>query len=332
MRSATSNTSARLWLITTTPRPRSRRRLISSSTVAVCGDAERGRGLVEQHDLRLAQQRARHRDLLALASGEAAHLRAHARDRDGELLEQLVRPVLHRRLVELARDRAGARADDLLPEEQVGHHVEVVAQRQVLVDGRDPQRDGIAGAADLHRPALEAGSCPRPAAWIPEIDFTSVDLPAPLSPTRATTSPPRTSKSTPSSACTGPEALAHALEREQRSRRSVLIGSVASGPHSGPLPCSAIGFPPSVHALLNLPLQRSAAFTSPPSTTVLTLRLEDRDRRQDHRRHLLLAVVDLLVDQVRRARRRPSRARLRSAPRRRPPACSPSRRSCTARR
>ena len=105
MRSATSNTSARLWLITTTPRPRSRRRLISSSTCAVCGDAERGRRLVEQHHLRLAEQRARDRDLLALAAGEAAHLGAHARDRDRELLEQLVRPVLHRRLVELARDR-----------------------------------------------------------------------------------------------------------------------------------------------------------------------------------------------------------------------------------
>ena len=103
-------------------------------------DAERGRGLVEQHDLRLAQQRSRDRDLLALAAGEAANLRAHARDRDGELLEQLVRPVLHRRLVELVRDRAHARADDLLSEKQVGNDVEVVAQREVLVDGRDTER------------------------------------------------------------------------------------------------------------------------------------------------------------------------------------------------
>jgi hypothetical protein len=34
--------------------------------------------------------------------------------------------------------------------------------------------------------------------------FTSVDLPAPLSPTSATTSPALTSKSTPPSACTAP--------------------------------------------------------------------------------------------------------------------------------
>src|SRR6185312_6574479 len=37
IRSQTSKTSARLWLITTTPRLRSRRRLISASTCLVCG-------------------------------------------------------------------------------------------------------------------------------------------------------------------------------------------------------------------------------------------------------------------------------------------------------
>src|SRR5947207_8949933 len=42
---------------------------------------------------------------------------------------------------------------------------------------------------------------------MPEMIFTSVDLPAPLSPTRPTTSASRTSKSTRSSACTGPNAL-----------------------------------------------------------------------------------------------------------------------------
>src|SRR5690242_12532412 len=46
---------------------------------------------------------------------------------------------------------------------------------------------------------------------IPEIDFTSVDLPAPLSPTSATTSAARTSKSTPCSACTGPKCFETSL-------------------------------------------------------------------------------------------------------------------------
>src|SRR5262245_16250648 len=43
--------------------------------------------------------------------------------------------------------------------------------------------------------------------WIPAIVFTRVDLPAPLSPTSATTSPSRTSKSTRSRAWTGPNLL-----------------------------------------------------------------------------------------------------------------------------
>src|SRR5216117_3428717 len=43
--------------------------------------------------------------------------------------------------------------------------------------------------------------------WMPAIDLISVDLPAPLSPTRAITSPSRTAKSTSFSACTEPNAL-----------------------------------------------------------------------------------------------------------------------------
>src|SRR3954463_6393099 len=42
---------------------------------------------------------------------------------------------------------------------------------------------------------------------MPATLLTSVDLPAPLSPTRAMTSPDRTSKSTPRRACTAPNRL-----------------------------------------------------------------------------------------------------------------------------
>src|SRR6266508_5515966 len=48
---------------------------------------------------------------------------------------------------------------------------------------------------------------PLSAGFTPSIAFTRVDLPAPLSPTRATTSPALTSKSTSDSACTGPKLL-----------------------------------------------------------------------------------------------------------------------------
>src|SRR4051794_22413106 len=48
---------------------------------------------------------------------------------------------------------------------------------------------------------------PLSAEWMPAIVFTIVDLPAPLSPTRPTTSPALTAKSTRSNAWTGPNAL-----------------------------------------------------------------------------------------------------------------------------
>ena len=145
MRSATSKTSARLWLITTTPRSRSRRRRIRSRTCSGLRHAERRGRLVEQHDLRLAEQRAGDRDLLALAAGERPDLAAQAGDRHRQVGEQLAGLVLHLRLVELARDRARAGRDLLAAEEEVGDDVEVVAEREVLVDGGDPQFGRVLG-------------------------------------------------------------------------------------------------------------------------------------------------------------------------------------------
>ena len=120
------------------------------------GDAERRRRLVEQHDLGLAEQRAGDRDLLALAAGERADLAAQAGDRHRQVGEQLARPVLHPRLVELARDRAGPGRDLLAPEEEVGDDVEVVAEGEVLVDGRDPQVGRVLRFGDRDLLAVEA--------------------------------------------------------------------------------------------------------------------------------------------------------------------------------
>src|SRR5438270_3327190 len=50
-------------------------------------------------------------------------------------------------------------------------------------------------------------ACPLSQPWMPAMHLMSVDLPAPLSPTRAITSPARTSKSTSASACTEPKDL-----------------------------------------------------------------------------------------------------------------------------
>jgi hypothetical protein len=54
------------------------------------GDAQCRGGLVEQHHLRLAEQRPGDGDLLALPSREVPDLAADVRDGDCELLEQLV--------------------------------------------------------------------------------------------------------------------------------------------------------------------------------------------------------------------------------------------------
>ena len=92
MRSATSKTSTMLWLIRTTPSPRSRRRQNQVEHLPRLRDAERGGRLVEHHDLRIAEQRARDRDRLALPARQRADLGAHAAQRrDRQRVEQLDR-------------------------------------------------------------------------------------------------------------------------------------------------------------------------------------------------------------------------------------------------
>src|SRR6185312_700987 len=62
---------------------------------------------------------------------------------------------------------------------------------------------------------------------MPAIVFTIVDLPAPLSPTRPTTSPERTAKSTRSNAWTGPNRLL----TPSNSRRGVPTAMSAGDPY-----------------------------------------------------------------------------------------------------
>src|SRR5829696_5494768 len=69
----------------------------------------------------------------------------------------------------------------------------------------------------------------------PVMTLIRVDLPAPLSPIRATTSPRRTSKSTPLRACTAPKDLSIPLTRSS--------GPLRSGPPPDPFSCTVV--PPS---------------------------------------------------------------------------------------
>src|SRR2546429_929902 len=134
---------------------------------------------------------------------------------------------------------------------------------------------------------------PSSVVWMPEIAFTSVDFPAPLSPTRATTSPPRTSKSTPSRACTGP-------------KRLLTPSSARSGPFVLTRAARRRCLPLDARRLA-CACERSLADVGGFRVAVLDddahVVLEHGDGSQDHRRHALLAVVHLLVDESRRHRR-----------------------------
>ena len=92
------------------------------------------------------------------------------------------------------------RCGRLAAEEDVGADVEIVGQRQVLVDRLDADLAGVARSC-AGRPARPCRrSRPRRAGSTPEIALIRVDLPAPLSPASATTSPRCSSKPTPSRA------------------------------------------------------------------------------------------------------------------------------------
>ncbi len=108
-----------------------------------------GRGrLVEDHELGLAEHRAGDGHGLALAAGERGDRDAHARDADGQRGEELAGAALHLDLVE---DAALA---DLPAEVEVADDVDVVAQREVLVDGRDAEILGVVGLVDLYGAAF----------------------------------------------------------------------------------------------------------------------------------------------------------------------------------
>src|SRR3954453_9060410 len=131
---------------------------------------------------------------------------------------------------------------------------------------------------------------------MPDMTLTSVDLPAPLSPTRPTTSPAPTSKSTPSRAWTAPKRL---LTPRSSSSGAVAVavvlmsGTLSSGPRDARVLAGAL-----VLAGAQLPRLPEAVLDD----GVLDVGLDDGDRLEDHRRHVLLAVVGLGRHQARRRR------------------------------
>src|SRR6266487_4542680 len=95
---------------------------------------------------------------------------------------------------------------------------------------------------------------------MPATHLISVDLPAPLSPTSAITSPGRTSKSASARACTGP----NAFETPRSSRIGVSVSATGVLYHGGGAPKSASDRARSyLQYFLNLPLQTWLFFRKP---------------------------------------------------------------------
>ena len=132
MGSATAFTSAILWLIITTPRPRSRTRSMRLSTSAVCATPS---AAVGSSRMMIFGSTNRERAMATVwrwpPDSDATGI-ADARDARRQLAQQLPCARLHLDLVQPGRAQ-------LLTEEQVRDDVEVLAQREVLKHRRDAQ-------------------------------------------------------------------------------------------------------------------------------------------------------------------------------------------------
>ena len=150
MRSETSKTSAMLWLMSTTPRPCSARRRTRSSTWRVCATPSAAVGSSSSTTLEFQST------ALAIATvwrwppeSDATGIRTEVTVRTDSDARVRAGGLLHVGLVE----QPGLAA--LAAEEHVLDDVEVVGQREVLVDDLDAERRGVGRAVDRDRLALE---------------------------------------------------------------------------------------------------------------------------------------------------------------------------------
>ena len=113
------------------------------------GDAEGGGRLVQHDDLGFEQQRTRDRDRLALSARQRGHDVADAGNPCGEFVEQGPGAHLHRHFVEVP-------GVAFLAEKDVGHHIQILTQCEILKYRCNAQIQRVAGAVHRDRPALEA--------------------------------------------------------------------------------------------------------------------------------------------------------------------------------
>ena len=156
-RSATWNTSARLCETSSTPSPRSLRRSTSSSTCCVCATPS---AAVGSSRITIFGSPSSAREIATDCRWpplQRADLGAHVGQPHAQRAQQRRRLLLHRDLVHEAQPALPG----LVAQEEVRDDVEVVAQREVLIDDRDAERGRIVRAPDVHRLARRSGTRPR---------------------------------------------------------------------------------------------------------------------------------------------------------------------------
>ena len=205
-RSATCATCSRLCEIRITATPRSGSRRTSSSTCADSRTPERGGRLVEDHEAIRERDRAQDRDRLPLAAGHQPDLLARAdpvAPRAARAARPSRAPSPARAGARAGRASAGGaararcgswrRAERLSNSPRSWCSVSMPARRA-------PRR----GERERDRQRRRRGSRRASSVCTPQIALTSVDLPAPLSPSSATISPASTDRLASSSARTAP--------------------------------------------------------------------------------------------------------------------------------
>ena len=146
MRSATSKTSTRLWLMTTTAVPAPLEAWMKSSTWRVWATPS---AAVGSSSITASGSPSSERAMATIwrcppESEATASSRWGSAPRGAD---QLARVLLHLDVVDRPEPPQRPRVVLLVAEEQVGGDVEVVGEREVLVDGRDPEVGGVLRAA-----------------------------------------------------------------------------------------------------------------------------------------------------------------------------------------
>ena len=115
--------------------------------------AERGEGLVEQHQLAAPVHEAAQLDRLALTAGQVFHVGPHRGDGARELADHRLGLGLH--FLFLEHMKAEIIPCYFAAHEEVGDHVNVGAERQVLVHRLDTHRLGVGGAGEVDFAPIE---------------------------------------------------------------------------------------------------------------------------------------------------------------------------------